>query len=545
MLTSRHRTKQIVWGCLFLSAFFLLQKSIVNDYGVHWDEYNNQGFGYYWLNHIITQVTGKDQLHLDKSNSEHDIIHGPFYEIFLLVTCNNLLGISNSEDIIKARHLLVSLTFLAANICLYILLILYFDDWRMGLLGNLLFICNPRIFAHSFYNSADIPFLCFYMFNLLTLSLLLRKANLTTMFFHSLLSAMLIDIRLIGIFAPCITLLFFIAELCFIPRAKQSQRKLIKLAFVYVILVTVFSIAFWPYLWEHTLERIYLAFTTTPGIHWDGKVLFCGRSLKGSELPRTYLPVWISISIPITFLLLFAIGLSKTFLIFSEIVLWHKKQRYLRLFALCYRKHRNRLIITFAFLIPFLAVIILKPVIYDSWRHMFFLYAPMTVLMLFGVKSTTLFFRRRFSSKHAKLLTSVLILLISASIINTIAFMISSHPLQQIFFNRLAGSNMLQISKRFELDYWGLSYRKGLEYVLKHDSSRKIIIYDTNLPIRTNAMILPKKQRKRLAFTKNLQICDYYITNFRNNVPPSGSVKRYSVKVGGAEVLGVFKLTHH
>ena len=51
-----------------------------------------------------------------------------------------------------------------------------------------------------------------------------------------------------------------------------------------------------------------------------------------------------------------------------------------------------------------------------------------------------------------------------------------------------------------ELDYWGLSYRGALEYILEHDTSSEIkIAFETGVCTK-NADILTKDQRKRLLF---------------------------------------------
>ena len=49
--------------------------------------------------------------------------------------------------------------------------------------------------------------------------------------------------------------------------------------------------------------------------------------------------------------------------------------------------------------------------------------------------------------------------------------MIKDHPHQNVYFNFLAGKN---IQTKFELDYWGLSNKQALEYILKNDSKNII-----------------------------------------------------------------------
>lgn len=537
--------KQLIFGCLFMILFFFLQNAIVNDYGVHWDEYNNQGFGYYWVNHIITLVTGNEPLHLEETHSEHDVIHGPFFEMFLLLVCNYGFQVSEPNEIIETRHFLVSLTFLLGNICLYILTLHYFRDWRLGLLGNILLICNPRIFAHSFYNSVDIPFLCFYIFNLYSFSLLLKKNSSAITIIHAMLSAMLIDIRLVGAIIPCITILFLLFEIIFNSRSSKVRWSIIRTAILYLLFLVVFTIIFWPYLWQNPIEGIWTAITTTTKINWDGKVLFCGQFLNATNLPRTYLPVWMIISIPIGFLSLFFMGCAtSSFILFAGIRTTIRSRSPFNTLRICYKKHRYRLLPITVFFAPFILVIISKPIIYDSWRHLFFLYPPMCLVMLYGVRDFIGFINHKCTIKHAKAVRYVFILLISISIINTIMFMIDSHPFQQVFFNRIAGRDLKEISTQFELDYWGLSYRKGLEYLLNHDSHSIIVVYDTNLPIRTNAMILPTEQRKRLRFDKNLKNCKYFITNFRNNSPPPNSIGIFFVEIDGGKLLGVYRINH-
>jgi hypothetical protein len=89
--------------------------------------------------------------------------------------------------------------------------------------------------------------------------------------------------------------------------------------------------------------------------------------------------------------------------------------------------------------------------------------------------------------------------------------MIRNHPYQNVYFNFLAGK---ETTKNFEADYWGLSYRQVLQYLLDHDSSDIIKIFSVNWPGEANADILPIKQKERLQFV-SLDHARYYISNYR------------------------------
>jgi hypothetical protein len=46
--------------------------------------------------------------------------------------------------------------------------------------------------------------------------------------------------------------------------------------------------------------------------------------------------------------------------------------------------------------------------------------------------------------------------------------MVALHPYQTLFFNRAVAGGLERASERFETDYWGASYREGIEAVLRH-----------------------------------------------------------------------------
>jgi len=120
--------------------------------------------------------------------------------------------------------------------------------------------------------------------------------------------------------------------------------------------------------------------------------------------------------------------------------------------------------------------------------------------------------------------------------------MIRYHPFQNVYFNRLAGKDLAEIKKKFDLDYWGLSYRKALEFIVTHDSREKIFIHSANLPGKMNAAILPADDRRRLVFVDRIKDADYFITNYRwQNYDLAYPGKIFSVSVRGADIVSVFK----
>jgi len=60
---------------------------------------------------------------------------------------------------------------------------------------------------------------------------------------------------------------------------------------------------------------------------------------------------------------------------------------------------------------------------------------------------------------------------ITATIVSavlTVGDMYALHPYEYVYFNRLVAGGQAAASERFETDYWGLSYKEGLEWLRDH-----------------------------------------------------------------------------
>ena len=118
--------------------------------------------------------------------------------------------------------------------------------------------------------------------------------------------------------------------------------------------------------------------------------------------------------------------------------------------------------------------------------------------------------------------------------------MIRYHPFQNVYFNNLAGNN---VGTKYELDYWGLSFRQGLEYIVKKDK-RPVIGLTANViaPMVNNAVFLGKQDISRLRRT-NIHQADYFLTNYRWHPQPYKLTNEvYSISVDNQKIMSVFKL---
>jgi hypothetical protein len=123
------------------------------------------------------------------------------------------------------------------------------------------------------------------------------------------------------------------------------------------------------------------------------------------------------------------------------------------------------------------------------------------------------------------------------------SFLVRHHPYGNVYFNRLAGADMRAIRSQFELDYWGLSYRRGLEYVLRHEGRPDIAAVLQPGLGEASAAILPSMARMRLVFVEKRRDADYFLGDYRwhpGEYPFRHPV--FAVRVGGASIMTVYDL---
>lgn len=508
--------------CLFFLVYFFIGVSVFDDYGTHFDEIVDHNFASVTVAHIF----GEENNNYSKSFWKY---YGPAFEL-VRYGIQKGLNLTDMRNIFLMRHFLMFLIFFGASICFYKICQNRFRSWKMGLLGSLFLILSPRIFAHSFYNNKDLVFLSFFIIAIYSAVRYLECRNFRWALGHALACGVLIDLRIVGIFIPVVTTIFFFFDFIVIPNRRKFVERQCLSFMCYGGLLICFVILFWPLLWENPFVHFWEAFNQMRRFPWRGNVLYFGEQIRATKLPWHYIPVWLSITTPLSYLFFFIMGCLN---IVSGFFL--KPLDF-------YRQRREDMFFLSCFFIPLLAVIILKSTLYDSWRHMFFIYPGFLMLALIGIRTFYLWFKKRFGIWHWKLIGVLFFLCVVGNMVSVAWFMIKYHPHQNVYFNRLAGKNMADIKQDFELDYWGTSYKQALEYIVEHDKSPSIPIYVLNLPGEFNKYMLKKKDRDRLVYVKDQRKAKYFVSNFRSHKDEYTSGGEYfSIKVRGVNIMVVYK----
>jgi general stress protein CsbA len=248
-----------------------------------------------------------------------------------------------------------------------------------------------------------------------------------------------------------------------------------------------------------------------------------------SDLPWHYLPTWMGITTPLLYILFFLVGLFVT-----ARYLWPSLTNE----SVAEAKLQDSFY-TLMFFVPLATIILLNATLYDGWRHAFFIYPYFVVIATIGV----VFIKGYFSRK--KLGSKVFYSCCIGYFVWIGGWMVVNNPHQNLYFNILTGDNR---STRWEMDYWGLSNKYALEYILKNDPSSVIKLREISFtPLEVSGKILDTKARERLIFNVPIGDADYLVNNYRlttkmvSEKETLGFNKVKDFKIDGEVFLTIYK----
>jgi hypothetical protein len=508
---------------LFFIIFFVVGVFSVNKYGYTYDEDNQRDLGIQAVNLILKN----DQAIYNATNK----YHGSSFTIIADII-ERTFRISN---LFFVRHCFTFFLFFASLIFFYFLCKKIFKSWKLGLLASLFLFLSPRIFVDSFYNPKDLPFLSFFIIAIFTLHMFLETRNVKFAFFHGLASAFAAGMRIIGILIPLLTILFFILD--FVLERKQNKLqgntdtpKKIQTLLVYLLVFIVIFCMLMPILLKDPISNLVAAIKTMANFPHYSPSLFLGQRINNLDIPISYLPVWMAVTTPIFYIVLFIMGLCGFFAVIRKNLLaFYKENKFLLVSALW-------------FFIPVLSQIILRSNIYNGWRHMYFVYPALIIFAINGIKYIY-DLCKKMSLKYYSIFAAIAAILIILNL-GFISFeMIRIYPYEYAYFNIFAGKDLGVAEKRFTLDYWGLSFKYGLEYILKNDDREKITY--TNLQGFGSPMewLLSKSDRDRLHYVSDLAIADYCLSIYKNGAEEGLNAKNiiHTISVNGGFLLSIYK----
>ena len=511
---------------LFFVALILLGCLVYKSYGIPWDE------------SVQTQIGALNYRYIFKGDSAllffPDRYYGAMFEL-------PILWITSRFSI--PRHLIIFIVFVFGLIPFYLSGRRLFHNSWLALLATAILAISPRIFADAFYNSKDIPFMVASIAAVWTLVVLgdtfrqrrhwLIVASIT--FLHAATCAVLIATRVAGIMIVPLTFILLILNTIETP---AFWKLALTTGFVYLALTVGLSILFWPVLWQNPWTQFIHAFGVMSQYPFGRGVLYAGQYFPAENLPWLYLPVWIGITTPLIVLAGILPGIIDWIKSIFSVFRWKEKRQALKSPA---SEIIPWLVVAGWLAIPVAAIYIFHSVLYDGWRQMFFIYPAVVLISVRGlVVLYHLIERLRFNLIGMRIIAGLILL---AGLVEPVWFMVRYHPFENVYFNALAGTPAT-LRQRFELDYWGLSYKQGIDYILARDPGKNIKIFVSDPPGQDyiNAG-LSSNNKSRLISVSDPSDANYFVSVFRwhpGDYPYTDEFN--SINVRGTKIMVVYLL---
>ena len=159
-------------------------------------------------------------------------------------------------EVSAARHLLTHFLFLSGGLFAYLLTQRLFGNRALALIVMLLFLLHPRLYAHSFINNKDLPFVGMLMIALFLARRAFKKDTLAAFALLGIGAGAIMNMRLMG----AVLLLGVLAgrglDLLWARDGSERKRVLLS-ASALVLAAGLTTYGSWPYLWDNPGGRLW------------------------------------------------------------------------------------------------------------------------------------------------------------------------------------------------------------------------------------------------------------------------------------------------
>ena len=430
----------------------------------------------------VPEIEGEDEL---------SRTHPAMFEL-LLVGIEFGFGLTDDKKALWEYRHLATFLFNSTGLILFFLMLLWrFKRYWLAYLGVTLVIVSPRVTADLFYNNKDAVFMTTNVMATFSSICYLLKPSKITFLVSGLAVGFSASTRQVGLI-PAL-LIYFMVLVTKVEFSLTQKLKVIAAHFSFTLFTLIM---FQPYYWEETVPRFLKSLNRANNFSHPGVTLTNGELLQNASLPWNYLLLWIMVTIPVGYLVLFLVGsLSSS---------WMLMDRRLRLRERYSHDSLIDLFITLSLLFPISIVFISDTNLYNGWRHLYFIYPLLVYFMVWNFNKSIVL--------NGRIPRRFLCITLIISLISTTTWMISNKPFYNLYFNEFAGS---EIEKRWEVDYWSLSGREIVLWIAKNDLRDSISIQTSdNSPLYDSAVFLENRDKDRmnfLWFSQGISNADYVV----------------------------------
>lgn len=527
------RKQKVLIAVLFL-VLTLAGLWMGTGYGVPWDETSEQRILAQNFHEYAYQILGPDSSFIRSAlakgatliseNIERDHGMAPYYPLV------PIFFLDDAHLVMQIWHAYTWLLFMLGVVALYFLARELGAGRGVAFAASLLLYLAPRFFAEGHYNNKDVVLLAFVLCAFAFAARLMRERGYLPAILFSVAGAFAANVKIIGVLAWGLAGLAVLWK--WLGERKLGGRDVrIMLSAIFAFLVCYFLIT--PAMWHNPVAFFrYLIDNMSHFSRWDGAVLFEGKLYRpgqGLPLPWYYLPKMMLLTLPVPFLLLALAGQ-----VYAVIRIVKEKQSRPLLVAL-----------SVFWLLPLAYAMCSQPVIYNSWRHFYFVYAGLSAM---GGLGLVWLWQLAGKKRALKIVSAVAI---AAVFITQAVIVLAGHPYQYTYYNVLAG----RVEGNYELDYWALSTYDALDELVNsaaRNQNLPLVFAKPETPpfpypVTNNLDALPRAERDALAYTEDVADAPYLIYNstyatIAELQTPEGYHKLISVRGYGRELVSVYEI---
>ncbi len=505
---------------VFLSLYMLIGLSSFQDYNVSVDEpiqREHSRVAYKYINEKLLhrQIASLADLP-DLQEYEHKY-YGVAIQMPLMLAEDLFHFDLSPRRIFQGRHLYNFLICTAGYICFFLALVKIFKNKWYAFAGMLFISLYPRFYACQYYDIKNMIFAALNMVTLLTLVNVAERCNITNILLFALAAAITTNQRIMGVLFPAVLIGYFaITDIV----GKRKERGILILR--KYVLVLFFYLLFWfavtPAAWVSPIRTFYETFAGFSHYEkWNGTMHFNGRLVTCEERPWYYLFVWFGITIPVWQIALFAAGH-----VYAAVCIWESRRRPADLVG----KHKWLACSLALFWGSVGAVIILNARIYETWRHMYFVFVPFCCICVYGLR-----FLAEKTGRYAAGAAVAVCLTVQ------VGWMVYNHPYQDVYFNAIGR----KYATEFDRDTWHMSNLEMLKWIARNDDDDQITVQGYFL--ETAELVMDDTDTARIRIVPD--DAEYIVANYTavsgNTLSYEGYGEVYTVWTDNYKLGSVFR----
>ncbi len=511
-------------------VYFCLGIFLYKDYGISTDEPDERHSVFTNIKYVL-DTFGIDALSGANGDLENYIYK--YYGVAMQIPpaiAEGVMGFPDGPEIWHIRHLWTFIVCFIGYICFYLMCHEILKSRWMSLIGTAMLALYPRFFAEQFYNIKDMMFVAMFIMSMYA-TIRLRESNYSVVWvvLFSIITALTTNVRIVGAIFPIILLgylfLIWILKRCKVKH-EECETRIFRTSLLLIVCYIILYIAFMPILWKNPVQEMIAVFSRFADYDvWSGTIVFAGKIINNKGIPWYYIPVWLLISIPVWYLILFVVSIVVTS---TALIKKIKKSRKLDITIILRNKYT--IFVFFVGFFPWLATVIVQSTLYNGWRHCYFILPSIIFVTISGLSYVWKHYKTKRVFKGSIAAVIIIGLLVQGG------WIINNHPYEMVYFNSVSR----KWADCFDRDYWHLSVVNCSRYILEHDTANEITI---QAPNDIFLKMLSKEEKKRISIVEDNPM--YYIDTYRgktgNGNTMQGYLDWYSISINGYRIATIYK----